>query len=125
MLQYTPYNKKLARDLRKNMTDAERFLWSKLRRKQLDEHQWYRQRPIGPYIVDFYCPELSAIIEVDGGQHYEQPGTQHDARRNVYLSNNGLRVIRFTNIEVLKNIEGALLRIKEIPLNPPLQKGEE
>lgn len=113
MLKYAARNKKFARELRRNMTDAERLLWSKIRLKQFDGHQWYRQKPIGPYIVDFYCPKLSASIEVDGGQHYENQGMRYDADRDEYLLKIGLRTIRFTNVEVLQNIEGVLLQILE------------
>ena len=70
MLLYNPKLKKYSQELRKNMTDAERQLWSKLRGKQLKGLQIYRQRIIGNYIVDFYCPKANLIIEIDGGQHY-------------------------------------------------------
>jgi len=72
-----PYNKRLkslSRSLRSNMTDAERLLWSKIRRKQLKGLQFYRQKIIGNYIADFYCPELKLVIEVDSGQHYSAEG---------------------------------------------------
>lgn len=68
-----PFNKKLkpfAGNLRNNMTDAERLIWSKIRRKQIGDLQFYRQKNIGHYIVDFYCPEGKLIVEIDGGQHY-------------------------------------------------------
>jgi len=69
------HNKKLkytARTLRKNMTETEILLWSRVRRKQLLGFQFYRQRPHGNYIVDFYCPAAKLIIEIDGRQHYEE-----------------------------------------------------
>ena len=68
-----PYNKNLkqpSRDLRNNMTDAEQLLWQRLRRKQILGLQFYRQKPILNFIVDFYCPAASLVIECDGGQHY-------------------------------------------------------
>jgi len=68
-----PFNKELrqfARELRKNMTDAEKHVWSRIRRKQLKNSQFYRQKNIGNYIVDFYCPAAKLIIEIDGCQHY-------------------------------------------------------
>ena len=74
MLLYNPKLKKYSQELRKNMTDAERQLWSKLRGKQLKGLQIYRQRIIGNYIVDFYCPKANLIIEIDGGQHYTDEG---------------------------------------------------
>lgn len=59
-----------SRELRKNMTDAERFLWLKVRMRQINGYQFYRQRIIGDYIIDFFCPKLKLVIELDGGQHY-------------------------------------------------------
>ena len=67
------------------MTDAEKLLWSKLRRKQLKNCQFYRQRIIGNYIVDFYCPKEKLIVEVDGGQHYDNEGNSRDRIRDDYL----------------------------------------
>lgn len=96
------------------MTDAERKLWSKLRGKQINNLQFYRQRPIGQYIVDFYCPKKNLVIEIDGGQHYEDAAIQLDTERVNYLKAKfDLNVLRFTNLEVLKNIEGALMKILE------------
>ena len=70
MLHYNKNLMKYARELRKNMTDAERLLWSKIRGKQLKGYQFYRQKILGNYIVDFHCPKANLIIELDGGQHY-------------------------------------------------------
>ena len=109
--QILPYNSKLkepARKLRKNMTDAERKLWSKIRKKQLKGYQFLRQRPIGPYIVDFYCPKAKLVIEVDGGQHFTSEGREADLSRDAYLSGLGLRVKRYNNHEVLTNIDGVM-----------------
>jgi very-short-patch-repair endonuclease len=72
-----PFNKKLkpfARKLRSNMTDAEQLIWSNIRRKQIGDFQFHRQKNIGNYIVDFYCPKRKLIVEIDGGQHYEEDG---------------------------------------------------
>jgi very-short-patch-repair endonuclease len=102
-----PYNKKLkslSRELRSRTTDAEAALWSKLRRKQLHGVQFYRQKPIGDFIVDFYCPTARLVIEVDGGQHYEKEGVLRDAVRDNYLSSLDLRVLRFSNLDVLIRI---------------------
>ncbi len=111
-----PFNKKLkplARNLRGNMTDAEQLLWSKIRRKQIGNVQFYRQKNIGQYIVDFYCPRGKLVIEVDGSQHYEREGLRKDQERDAYLQNLGLTVLRFSDLDVLKNIDGALERIYE------------
>lgn len=110
------YNKKLkdnARVLRKNMTDAERLLWSRIRRKQLKGYQFYRQKIIGNYIVDFYCPRTRLVIELDGGQHYGEEGMKRDKKRDAYLKNVGLRILRFSDREVFENLTGALERIYE------------
>ncbi len=123
-----PYNKNLkqySRQLRENMTDAERKLWAKIRRKQIKEYQFYRQKPIGDYIVDFYCPKAKLVVEIDGSQHLVGETIQYDKIRDDYLSSLGLRVLRFTNTDVLINIKGVIESIdKEIPLSPPLKKGE-
>src|SRR5450759_3585109 len=111
-----PFNKKLkpfARNLRSNMTDAERLIWSKIRRKPIGDLQFYRQKNIGHYIVDFYCPKGKLIVEIDGGQHYESDGMKKDRERDRYLQMLGFAVLRFSDIEVLKNIDGVVERIYE------------
>ncbi|MGH7800206.1 MAG: endonuclease domain-containing protein [Thermodesulfobacteriota bacterium] len=113
MLYYNKNLKSLARELRKNMTDAEKLLWSKVRRKQFRGYQFYRQRIIGNYIVDFYCPKSKLVIEIDGGQHYSEVGVDTDRLRDKYITDLGLRVLRFTNLDVLQNIEGILEHINE------------
>jgi len=111
-----PYNRKLkqySRVLRKNMTDAEKLLWSRVRLKQLNGYQFYRQRIIGDYIVDFFCPRARLVIEVDGGQHYSQRGIEADRIRDECLRDLGLKVLRFTDTEVLNNISGVVESIIE------------
>ncbi len=108
------YNRDLllrSRELRSNMTDAERALWSRLRRKQLNGYQFYRQKIIGNYIVDFYCPKAGLVIEVDGGQHYSEEMLEADRRRDDYIGGNGLTVMRFSNLEVRQNLEGVVERV--------------
>ena len=126
-----PYNKNLkqpSRRLRGNMTGAERHLWAKVRMKQLKGYQFYRQKPIGDYIVDFFCPRAKLVIEVDGSQHSSDEMTKYDRIRDEYLSSLGLRVLRFTNTDVLTHIkrvvESIIEDIEEIPLSPPFPKGE-
>ena len=111
-----PFNKKLktlARKLRRNMTEAESFLWQRIRRKQLKGRQFYRQKNIGDFIVDFYCPSAKLIVELDGGQHYTEEGVKTDKIRDDYLENFGFLVLRFSDREVFKNIEGVLEKIFE------------
>jgi very-short-patch-repair endonuclease len=106
-----PYNRKLkqpSRKLRKNMTAAEIFLWSKIKRKQIKGCWFYSQKPVGEYIADFYCPRAKLVIEVDGGQHYYQENKEYDKVRNQYMLSLGLKVLRFTNTEVLTNIDGVI-----------------
>jgi len=92
-----------ARELRKNPTDAERKLWSHLRRRQIGGHKFRRQLPLGPYFVDFVCLEKKLVVEVDGGQHNEQG--DYDVKRTEWLEAQRFRVLRFWNNEVLKEIE--------------------
>ena len=119
MLPYNKNLKNLARDLRKNATDAERRLWSKIRGKQLKEYQFYRQKNIGDYIVDFYCPAAKLIVEIDGGQHYAETNIVKDEARDKFLSDLGFRVLRYSNIDVFKNIEGVVTDIYNHLGNPP------
>jgi very-short-patch-repair endonuclease len=126
MLKYQPHLKEIARQLRKNMTESERVLWSRLRGKQLFGVQFYRQRPVGKYIVDFFAPKARLIIEVDGSQHMETEHAEQDDRRDRYLASLGLRVLRFNSREVLKETDEVMRAIyREIPLDPPLGKGED
>jgi adenine-specific DNA-methyltransferase len=95
-----------ARALRKNMTDAERILWRALRNRQLDGWKFRRQHPIGMFIVDFECVERKFIVEVDGGQH--AMNVAEDARRSVFLRNEGYNVLRFWNNQVLQETDAVL-----------------
>jgi adenine-specific DNA-methyltransferase len=92
-----------ARTPRKNPTEAERTLWRHLRLRQLDEHKFRRQQPLGPYIVDFVCLEEKLIVELDGGQHAEQ--VLADTERTAWLHAQGFRVLRFWNHDALRSIE--------------------
>ena len=93
------------------MTEAEKLLWSKLKYRQLKGYQFNRQKPIGNYIVDFYAIKANLVIEVDGGQHYTDEGRQKDKIRDEYMNSVGLKVLRFSDIDVLKNIEGVVMTI--------------
>jgi very-short-patch-repair endonuclease len=95
------------------MTDAEIILWSKIRMKQLTNCQFYRQKIICDFIVDFYCPKYHLVIEVDGGQHYSDKLLDADKGRDETLRCMGLTVLRFTNVDIFKNIEGVVTRILE------------
>jgi very-short-patch-repair endonuclease len=114
ILKYNPKLRDRARKLRSQMTDAEVKLWQQLRMRQIGGVKFLRQRPIGNYIVDFYAPEEKLVIEVDGGQHYEEEGLEYDEQRDVFLEGLGLKVIRFSNLDVLKNIDGVIKRVVEV-----------
>jgi very-short-patch-repair endonuclease len=99
-----------ARDLRRNSTRAEQRLWFALRDRRLAGYRFRRQYPIGPYIVDFACTRHMLIVEADGGQHAESAA---DDARTEWLREQGWRVIRFWNNDVLANREGVVERILE------------
>ena len=109
-----PYNKYLklpSRDLRNNMTDAEQLLWRKLRRKQILGLQFYRQKPILNFIVDFYCPAANLVIECDGSQHFAVEGLEADRVRDQALAQLGLKVLRFDNRQILTEIDAVVEQI--------------
>ena len=108
MLRYKAYLKNKARHLRTNMTDSERVLWSRLRGKQLLSVQFYRQKPIGKYIVDFYAPRVKLVVEVDGSQHMEEKQAETDKHRDKYLASVGLKVLRFNSREILKQTDAVV-----------------
>lgn len=95
------------------MTDAENLLWVKIRHKQLKGHQFYRQKIVGNYIVDFYCSGASLIIEVDGGQHYEDKAKEKDKTRDDYMESLGLKILRFSDREIFENLNGVMEKIWE------------
>lgn len=97
--------KDFARHLRRNMTDTERFVWERIRSRQLAGFRFRRQAPIGPYIVDFVCFEAKLIIELDGGQH--ATNAEADAVRSRWLEGEGFRVLRFWNNEAILSWDGA------------------
>lgn len=110
--------KEFVKKLRRNMTDAERRLWSKLRSKQLMGLKFRRQHPLGPYIVDFVCLEKNIIIEIDGGQHVLD--VDKDSSRDEWLKSEGFEVLRYWNNEVLKETSNVLDDIqRRMPDHPP------
>ena len=113
MLGYNKNLKKHSQELRKNMTDAEGSIWSRVRCGQLRGKQFYRQKIIGNYIVDFYCPKAKLVIEIDGGQHYSEEGIVKDKIRDHYLKGLGLRILRFSDREVFENSDGVIEKVLE------------
>ncbi len=107
-----------ARKLRRKQTH--------LRNRQLIGLKFRRQFPLGPYVLDFYCHEIKLCLEIDGGQHFEEDAMRHDKERTGFLVSQGIKILRFGNVEILNNIEGALVVIEQIvPHLNPLPKGEE
>ncbi len=111
MLYYNKNLKQFSRELRKNMTDAENVLWSRIRGKQIKSCQFYRQKIIGNYIADFYSPKAKLVIELDGGQHYNREGQEKDAQRDTYMVGIGLKVLRFSDRDVFDNLDVILQEI--------------
>ena len=131
MLPHQRDLKEKARHLRKTMTDAEQVLWRSLRANQLYGIPFYRQKPIGAYIVDFYAPAARLVIEVDGSQHRGPMNRAQDIRRDAYLNLQGLKVLRIDDRQVLCEKVSVLERIEQeveaalqqIPPHPPFSKG--
>ena len=101
-----PVARDFARQLRKDMTDAERWLWYELKAKRFDDRKFRRQAPIGDYIVDFVCHEARLIIELDGGEHAAL--VDKDNARTAWLNSQGFRVLRFWNFQVFEESEEVL-----------------
>ncbi len=132
MLGYVQRNTLLARALRRCMADAEKRLWLHLRQDQLGV-RFYRQKPLGPYVVDFFAPKAKFVVEVDGSQHKDDPvRKEKDGRRDAWLNSQGLQVLRFDDRQVLVETQGVLevivlsvrnATVGEIPPSPPFAKG--
>jgi very-short-patch-repair endonuclease len=106
---------KYARQLRKNQTEAEKFLWKLLRGRKFHGYKFRRQHPIEKqFILDFYCLERNLAIEVDGYFHHEKIQKQLDDERTKILSSYGIRVVRFTNWQVLNHIDDVLKKILDV-----------
>jgi very-short-patch-repair endonuclease len=101
-----PVTRSRAQELRDSMTPMERLLWARLRHRRMEGIRFRRQHPVGPYIADFYCASTQLVIEIDGDSHARQE--ENDQRRTQWLNKNGYRVIRFTNDDVVNNIDGVM-----------------
>ena len=99
-----------ARELRRSMSLPEGLLWQALRTRP-DGFKFRRQHPIGPYIADFYCPAAKLIIEIDGQAHEMGDRPNYDARRDIWLNDQGLRVIRFSAVELMEDINSVVTAI--------------
>ena len=116
-----------ARELRKDQTDAEALLWSKLRSRQMLGAKFRRQRPLGTYFADFACLEIGLIIELDGGQHGEQAAIAYDNKREADLAAMGFQTLRFWNNQVLNETESVMDKIRQTvqALTPTLSRKRE
>jgi len=123
MIYYSRNLRYRANDLRKNMTPWERHLWYDFLRKY--SVRFIRQMRIGGYIVDFYCARAKIVIELDGSEHYTQERRAYDEIRTKYLAAQGLKVIRFSNLDVKNNFYGVcsvIDRVVRARLNPSAEK---
>ena len=123
-MPYKPYLKALARKLRKDMTLSEILIWQEIRKKNLGV-QFHRQVPIDNYIVDFYCHEISLIIEIDGNSHNFDEVVENDIKRQEKLEQFGLTFIRFDDLEVkndinnvIRELDGKIKQLKNTPIIP-------
>lgn len=108
-----------ARQNRQGSTPAEAFLWQYLRNGQINGLKIRRQHPIADFIADFYCHSCKVVIEVDGGYHFQQEQNEHDQGRKFELEEKGITVLRFSNEEVLSDINAVLQELrKHLTLNP-------
>jgi len=112
ILTYSGRSAEWARRLRRESTNSEKRLWMVLRNNQLGIH-FRRQAPCGFYIVDFLAVKARLIVELDGSQHYTEDGQKSDRKRDAYLQRHGLTVLRFSNVDVIENIEGVLAEIEK------------
>jgi very-short-patch-repair endonuclease len=134
MTEYEHRLKTYARTLRSRQTEAKQKLWYHLRRDQLGV-RFYRQRPLGHYILDFYAPKAKLVLELDGSQHVDDPvQSGKDAQRDAWLLSQGLKILRFDDRQVLTETQAVLAVIFQavhqatvtaIPPGPPLRKGGE
>jgi very-short-patch-repair endonuclease len=110
-IHYNPKLKSIAQKLRKNMTLGEILLWKELKGKKLLGYDFHRQKPIDEYIVDFYCPKLKLVIEVDGSSHDGKEDS--DLIRQKKLESLGLTVLRFWDSDVRESVDGVIVSIRE------------
>ncbi|MCC6918001.1 MAG: DUF559 domain-containing protein [Alphaproteobacteria bacterium] len=120
----TERSRRLARALRKRMTEAEVILWSRLRKGAQARVVFHRQHAIGPYVADFACVAARLVVEVDGATHETDDERAHDARRDAYLAREGWKVARFTNDDVYRRLSAVLDAIWwEVDARAPAPEG--
>ena len=123
-VQYKKKLKPLSQNLRKQGVESEVKMWAYLKKNQVQDIRFYRQRPIGPYIVDFLCSKLKLVIEIDGFTHDEK--VKYDEKRQDYLEKEGYCVLRFLDRDVFRNLEGIFevihQYVKDLKENPEIKK---
>src|ERR1700688_5328196 len=107
----TSIRRAAAKLLRTNTTPHERLLWGALKELPVDGTHFRRQAPIGPYVVDFLCPAAHLIIELDGGHHNDDETAKRDRKRQLWLEQEGYRVVRFWHSEITSDLDAVLERI--------------
>src|SRR5262249_25252683 len=114
-----------AREMRKDMSRAEAAMWSYLKTLRPEGFHFRRQVPLGPYYADFACHHAGLVIEVDGDSHYAPEGIEHDRKRDRFINSIRLRILRYTNDDVLENMDGVvtdlLLLFSTLPIRPGLR----
>lgn len=110
-IYYNPKLKQFFRDLRNNSTLAEIIFWNEVKARKLMGYQFMRQKPIGDYIVDFFCSKLRLIVEIDGESHIGKE--EYDRKRQQDLEDLGLTVLRFDDLEVRQNLGGVIRKVEE------------
>ena len=123
----------LRQQLRNHMPDAEVLLWMQLKGRQVLGFKFRRQYSVGPFVIDFYCPQLRLGVELDGDSHFAVGAADRDQHRQRYIESFGIRVIRYVNTDIYENMDGVLenlvgemeRRIRKNPPWPPLKKGGE
>ncbi len=113
IIHYNPDLKKLASQLRNQSTQSEIRLWEELKGRKLNGYRFIRQKPIGDYIVDFFCKEANIVIELDGASHHFEVTMEKDERKQFYLESIGLKVLRFDDEEVMSNMPNVLRVIEQ------------
>ena len=105
----------IRKELRNGSTSAESTLWLSLKGRQVEGMRWRRQFGVGPYVLDFYCPQLHLCIELDGAQHYTIQGGENDLQREEWLfQEHGIRTLRFENKDIFINHEGVIEYVREV-----------
>ncbi len=107
IIYYNSNLKKLSRELSNKSTLSEVLLWDVIKGKKIKGYQFSRQKPIGNYIVDFYCSKLKLVIEIDGNSH-DSEAYKNDLVRTDYLISQGLRVLRFSDLDIKKDLNGII-----------------